>query len=259
MRRSATEPIALYVRIASILKGRILRGDWPAGTQVPGVDQLSASYKVARATARQALQLLVAEHLISSQRGRGSHVIYERPPLQDIDAGLFRVFTAPSAGHRITVLSRAHRVALPADLLGHGVAFDAYTLVRKVHAQDGLPYGYFEVYIPREIFARFPKGADARHKVVTLLKDAGVQLSKGRETLTLHSADWDEARHLECQMAMPVARMVRTITDRSRRVVYAARNIYRGDRFRQERDVAGYFHSQKAQKTGEAQAHVHPA
>lgn len=246
MQRSTTPPsnesIAIYIRIASVLKGRILNGEWPAGTQVPGVEQLSKTYGVARATARQALQRLVAEGLISSERGRGSHVSYQAPPAQDIEDGLFRALTPLAGDHRIRLLSREHGATLPAGLVEGASDRDPYVKITKVHLQGGLPYGYFEVFVADEVYRQLPPGADERNKIIMLMIDAGVPAASGEETLTAHGADWEQAQHLDYQMAMPVIRITRVLRDHAGRVLYAAVNNYRGDRFRQHRKFVGYFH-----------------
>ncbi|MGE0798008.1 MAG: GntR family transcriptional regulator [Lautropia sp.] len=245
MATAPVDPIALYIRIASILRGRILKGDWPAGTLVPGIDRLRAQYKVARATARQALQLLVAEGLITSERGRGSYVIYRPPPSQEIEDGLFRVFTPMGSDHRIEVLSSERPVAIPTCLLGGGNPGDSYVRIRKIHHQGGLPYGYFEVFVASDIYDRFPPGADAERKIIMLMSESAIPVATGRESLTLHGADWEEAQYLGYTMGMPIARISRTLLDSERRVIYAAINNYRGDRFHQRRQFAGYVYAEQ--------------
>ncbi|HEY9279188.1 MAG TPA: GntR family transcriptional regulator [Eoetvoesiella sp.] len=239
-----SDPIALYVRIASILKGRILNGDWPAGTRLPGVGELSETYNVARATARQALQRLVTEGLISSQRGKGSFVTYRPLPAQEIEDGLFRVFTPHAEGHEIRILSRESAVKLPSLLHCNGKPAASYTKIRKIHLQGGIPYGYFEVFIATDVYARFPDRADEQRKTIMLMVDAGIQVTTGQETLTMHGADWEEAQQLDYQIAMPVARITRIMMDRTRQILYAAVNNYRGDRFQQHRKFVGYFHEE---------------
>ena len=256
--RAGSEPIARYVRIASILKGRIVRGDWPRGTLVPGVDQLAETYGVARATARQALQSLVAEGLIVSERGRGSSVVYVPPRRAELDGNLLFVLTPPPPGHRITVLERRHGVSLNTALFQPGKAAPAYTLIRKVHSQDGEPFGYFEVFIASDLYARLPRGADNHQKLALLLVAEGVAMGRGQDVLTIESADWDEAGYLGVSMASPIARIVRTRVDRARRIVYAANNIYRGDRFKQTRGVANYHYQTEGDLQPDQRGHGHP-
>lgn len=252
------EAIALYVRIASILKGRIVRGDWPHGAVVPGVDQLSRTYSVARATARQALQALVAEGLIVSERGRGSRVSYVKPPMSEIDGGLFQVLAPEPKGHRIVILERRHHVPLNTALFKVGVPYESYTLIRKVHLLDGIPYGYYEVSIASELYERLPAGADGRQKLARLLASIGVEMAKGEDVLTVDSADWEEAVHLRYPMASPIARVVRVMTDRSGRIAYAANNIYRGDKFKQTRAVSGYLYVPDESTSSQTRRNVNP-
>lgn len=256
--KGANETIALYVRIASILKGRIVRGDWPRGALVPGVDQLSRTYGVARATARQALQALVAEGLIVSERGRGSTVAYVKPPVSEVDGGLFHTLAPEPKGHKIVILERRHRVTLNTALFKTGLPYESYTLIRKVHLMEGVPYGYYEVYIASELYERLPAGSDSRQKLARLLASTGVEMTKGEDILTVDSADWEEATNLQYPMASPIARIVRVMTDRSKRIAYAANNIYRGDKFKQTRAVSGYLYVPDKSIPKETRKNVNP-
>jgi GntR family transcriptional regulator len=250
--RQGPEPIALYVRIASVLRGRILRGEWKPGHRLPGINELTQTYGVARATAAQALRALVAEGMIASQRGRGSHVIHRIVPPEESDTGLFHAVAPTPPEHRITIIERKPEVALPAPLLIDGTPFESYMLIRKIHSLRDLPYGYFEAYVPSSYHARFPPKADAREKLFFLLGQAGLVASRRREILTVHSADWLEASHLQGEMAMPIARVLRVVLDQEGRIAYAANNIYRGDRFRQDRTIVGALMEESRASKGEA-------
>jgi len=233
------DAIALNVRIASILRDRIVRGEWAHGAVIPGINDLAAAYRVARSTARQALQRLVKDGLIVSERGRGSRVIHRAPPFETSDAGLVQALEPGGPGHAIRVLERTHGLALPALLRPEGRPHDGYTRVCKVHSQAGRPYGYFEGYVATEHYRRFPARADEREKLLHLLCRSGMRIVRRREVLTIRSADWREAGLLQGAMAMPVARVLRTLIDDRRRIAYAADNLYRGDTFRLDRAVDG--------------------
>ncbi|NLA17262.1 GntR family transcriptional regulator [Burkholderia cepacia] len=66
--------VALYARIASLLRGRIHQGEWKRGDQLPPIPELCAFYQAGTITVRQALAELSAEGLVSSARGRGTFV-----------------------------------------------------------------------------------------------------------------------------------------------------------------------------------------
>lgn len=119
-----------------------------------------------------------------------------------------------------------------------------YMHIRKVHLQDGLPYGAFDLYLDADTYARFPAGADSADKIFVLMhRHAGIRAARGRESLLVEPADWDEARLLDYQVGMPIARVIRIIFDAAGKVVYAASNAYRGDRFRQDRTITSYLYS----------------
>ncbi|MEU5240961.1 winged helix-turn-helix domain-containing protein [Streptomyces lydicus] len=66
--------VYLYQQIAAELREQIRSGALPAGSRVPTVRQLMASYGVAMATARHGLQELIDEQLIYTVHGLGTFV-----------------------------------------------------------------------------------------------------------------------------------------------------------------------------------------
>ena len=61
----------VYRRIADELRAAILDGSYRPGDQLPGENQLMETYKVARATARQGLSVLINEGLAVPRAGAG--------------------------------------------------------------------------------------------------------------------------------------------------------------------------------------------
>src|SRR3954464_564115 len=66
--------VARYVQLATLFRRNIESGHWPAGDQIPTVDELAAQHGVARATIRQALGILESDALISRFRAKGTFV-----------------------------------------------------------------------------------------------------------------------------------------------------------------------------------------
>ena len=67
-------PVPRYAQLADVLRGRIARGQWRTGDQLPTLDELTQEFDVARVTVRQAIELLAREGLLSAQQGRGTFV-----------------------------------------------------------------------------------------------------------------------------------------------------------------------------------------
>ena len=64
----------LYVQMLSILKGKIDKGEWSTGAQIPTEDELCRSYEVSKATVRIAVSELVREGYLKRWQGKGTFV-----------------------------------------------------------------------------------------------------------------------------------------------------------------------------------------
>lgn len=226
------EGVTRYRQLASVLRHRISSGEFPLGHQLPTVDSLAQTYGIAKVTVRQAFALLVEEGLISSQRGRGTHVIQAAPVPDERLRAAINDASVDAAGLQIQVLEQ-HRVqSLPPALAWHGTPQDRYVRVRKLHLHDGQPFCLIDMYVWAPVFDRFPAGGERTRKLLHLLREAeGERLGDIHQTLTVEPADFEQSRHLAYPFGSPVAKMVRTITDVQGRVLMAGLFWYRGDRF----------------------------
>lgn len=234
---------ALYAQLASVLRSRVLSGEWATGEPIPSIDELCSSYGLGRITVRQALQILADEGLVSSQRGRRTFVTYTHEgggakPLFSSIASLDK--RVPN--YRIRVLSRQRAKGLPPGRWEVGREEGPYVHIRKVDQDGDQPYGLSSIYVADDVYKRFPKDAEGSAKLAQLaLKYAKPALTVARERLTVEPADFDAATALAYPMAAPVARAERVFCDSNDRVIYYGVTIYRGDRFGLERDVTAYL------------------
>ena len=70
----------LYVQLSTILKGKIVSGEYAPGSFLPTENDLSASFGVSRVTVRNALDLLEKQNLVVKKKGSGTYI---KPPLID--------------------------------------------------------------------------------------------------------------------------------------------------------------------------------
>lgn len=224
--------VTRYRQLASVLRHKIVSGEYPVGHQLPTVEHLAQTYGIAKVTVRQAYALLTEEGLISSQRGRGTHVIMApsgpgegmRSAINDVSVG--------ASDLEIRILEKRKGVSLPPGLATCGVLMDRYVMLRKLHVHDGVPFCLIDLYVAEPVFARFSRGAEQHHKIAHLLRQQlGDRLGMMRQTMTVEPADAMLARALDYAFAAPVARMVRTTLDVDGNVLTAGRFWYRGDRF----------------------------
>jgi len=66
----------LYVQVYSIIKDKIEKGDWPAGSQISTEDELCKTYDVSKATIRIAIAELVRSGHLIRRQGKGTFVTY---------------------------------------------------------------------------------------------------------------------------------------------------------------------------------------
>jgi GntR family transcriptional regulator len=114
----------IYRRIADGLRSRILAGELRDGDRLPGENTLMAEHAIARATARQALAVLINEGLAVPKRGSGVYV---------------RLFK-PIRRHGSRRLSREQwgqgRAIWDADARGRPFTVDEVEIIRQPAASD---------------------------------------------------------------------------------------------------------------------------
>jgi GntR family transcriptional regulator len=234
---------ALYAQLASVLRSRVLSGEWAAGESIPSIDDLCATYGLGRITVRQALQILADEDLVASQRGRRTYVTYapedaHAKPLFSSIAGVDQ----HTPNYTIRILARTRAKELPAGRWQIGKDQGPYMHFRKIDQDGEQPYGLSSVYVAEDVYKRFPKGAENSAKLAQLaLKYADPKLVSARERLTVQPADYEVSNALGYPMAAPIARAERVFCDTNDRVIYYGVSNYRGDRFGLERDMTEYL------------------
>ena len=235
-----------YAQLASVLRSRIVSGEWANGTALPSIEELCSCYSLGRVTVRQALSILAKEGLLSSQRGRLTHVTHMSAGVPS--APLFMSLASPQTQaphYSVQLLSRDNVQELPPARWQVGSSKGPYVYLRKLDKEAGQSYGLSSVYLLEDVYKRFPKGAEESAKIAQLLlKYARRRISKARERLTVQPVDFEAATALGYPMAAPAARAERVFCDKSDRVIMYSVSIYRGDRFGMERDLMDFLRSE---------------
>lgn len=237
---------ALYAQLASLLRSRILSGEWAYGEAFPTLEELGNLYKLGRVTVRQALQILASEGLISSQRGRRTSVTY--PPAGEEEARMVQPVVSYMASvekhqpdFNIILLSRERVAGLPRGRWELGRDEGPYMHIRKLDRDGELAYGIASVHVAENVYRRFPKGAEGRQKLAQLVRKYGQPISLALERITVLPTDFEAAAALDYPMSAPSAKAERVVCDASGRIIYLATSVYRGDRFGVERNLLDHF------------------
>jgi GntR family transcriptional regulator len=223
--------VARYIQLATLFRRRIESGVWPAGSQIPTIDELVVTCGVARATVRQALGVLEEEGLLARYRAKGTFVL-ERPR-----EGLWCEVTTDWQG---LLISRADAVI---KVIGDGTVTEppyvphpigqlskSYRHLRRQHWRNNRPFLLADVYIDAALAKKLPKAAFTSQTAMRLAASLpGVEVSDARQTLTVGGADIETAAMLEIPLNAPIAHVHRSAVDQHDRLVLIASGIYRGD------------------------------
>lgn len=229
--------VAQYQRLASLLRHRIAKGEYPLGSQLPPITQLADDLAVAVVSVRQAYELLSREGLIRSQRGVGTHVAALPATTGEIDLAINDVFASPQE-LAFEILEIGRRTQVPQELLGpEDRAAGDHVCVRKLHTYSGEPFCYVEIYMPAEVYESLPQGVAKKRKLLGAIIDTlGARCKRVRQRTTVMPADFPVCDMLKIPFASPVAKMSRRLLDGKGNVLYAGVTWYRGDRFVSEMD-----------------------
>lgn len=152
----------LSTRLAEVLRGRIMRGDYRPGGRIDTEAELSATFGLSRTTVRAAIRALVDEGYLRSRQGSGTYVA-DDPPRQlpnsasvgPVLHGFLDDLYAESAWARelSVTLGKVPAPADVAELLQRpaGSLVEGYFHVR---GRANEPYGYGEDYFSDEVSDR---------------------------------------------------------------------------------------------------------
>lgn len=226
--------VARYLQLATLFRHRVEQGAWPAGKQIPTVDELAAECGVARATIRQALDQLAQEGLIERFRAKGTFVRATPPDRLWCDVetdwnGLLR----SREGAEIEILSDHPNQDGSVAPVHAGHPAPSYRHLRRRHWRNGQPFLLADVWMDDRLSAKVTAEDLVTKTSLKLVAGLpGVTIAEARQTLTIGSADVETAAALHLPLNAPVAHVHRTAMDPEGTTLLIANGIYRGDMVR---------------------------
>lgn len=230
-RQQKRNGIAIYRRIAGVLRRRLASGEWQTGDRLPPLDALVSEFKAGRVTVRHALDLLADEGLIARHRDRrGSSVI--REPL---DRRWFTLAFNPAELETHSSLTVSLVDSQPWDRPlparpDEGKPSAAYQRVVHLHRHKDFPHpvGLTDLLIDRDLYRAMGNPKSDR-PVLERLALSNADIRTIQQTLTIGEADVELARHLQVHEAAPTAELRRIIRDRDGRIIYFGHLYFRGE------------------------------
>jgi GntR family transcriptional regulator len=223
--------VARYIQLASLFRRRIASGQWPLGQRIPTVEELAAQCGVARATIRQALDILESERLIDRYRAKGTFVVRRPQPQLWCEVATDWSGLLMSREDAIIELHGDERGKQPAQVPHPiGTLAPSYRHLRRRHLRQGSPFLLADLYIDERLSSRIPKKALTSKTALRLIADIpGLAIKDARQTLTIGTADVETAQQLDLPLNAPVAFVHRSVVDQSGCLVFIGEGIYRGD------------------------------
>jgi GntR family transcriptional regulator len=236
----------VFKQIADGLRTAILSGELEPGARLPSEQQLIDSYRVARGTIRDAVDVLRSEGLVRTEHGRGTFV-RDRPPVRRLAhdrfarrrrergrAAYLAELEAEGRRPEVQVLEIARTKAPDEVAVWLQLAIGADVLVRRRrYLADGEPMELATSYIPWELAEGTPmiEPNTGPGGVYARLEERGHELKRFSEEVAARMPTSDEVRALVLEPGVPVIRLVRVAYDTDERPVEACDTVMAADRY----------------------------
>lgn len=238
---------ARYNEIADDLRRRIIQGEWPPGTNLPGYSGLTEHYKAGRGVISAALQVLEGEGHISVRK-RGGITVRERGQRRRVQRGAL-ITRDPARGYVMPAASRPDEpwqvhgrprrdtVAIPqrpAELLGVEEGTPVLRRRRVTSPTGEPPFQLVDTWIHPDAVADAPQVAEINTGpggYLDRLEEAGHGPLSWPQYTRVRMPLPEEARAIEMPTSMPVMEVARVGTSATtRRPVEVTVCVIPGDR-----------------------------
>lgn len=221
----------LYHQVASVLRQRVLDGDYPPGFRLPPEDVLADEFQVSRATLRQAVGELVQSGMIARRQGRGTFVLDDpRASLGQVFRGTIAELLSEVRRSKVRDIEIERRVPIPSRIAAElELASASATIVRRVRLWDGQPFAYTVNYLPDDVGERLTKSQLRSQSLMALLESNGIVADSARQTIRATLADITTSNALGIPLGEPVLAVERRLLDAGGRPISFVVSSYRGD------------------------------
>ena len=185
LRRDGTP---LYLKVAEVMRQRIMRDVWKTGTRLPTIDQLMEEFGVARITVRDAVKILESEGLVEPRRGRGTTVLPHQSPRRPLSVvtSLAELVDLYRGDVPDLVSLDDSETDLP-DGVTIGRPAEKYHRLRRMHSRDGVRYCVITLYLAKDIFSRHETAFRTQLALPVLFDSPDLNVKIARQTLTVRA------------------------------------------------------------------------
>lgn len=243
-------PTPLYHQVQMLLTDRIRRGDFPAGSILPGEHQIAHLLGASRITVKRAMNELAAAGLVTRHRGRGT-VVAPLASLPVVTGAFDTLIDSLRVMGLETQLELLETSTLLADdatarALGLAPGQEVQRIVR-LRRLSGAPFSYLVSWLPLSVAGGYAEQDLATRSMLSLLDQAGATPDEAELWITAVAAEPVVAGALNVSLGAPLLRIERIMRKADGTVVQLIHAHYRADRFqyhlksrRQDADAAGW-------------------
>ncbi|MEZ5207926.1 MAG: GntR family transcriptional regulator [Acidimicrobiales bacterium] len=211
-----------YQSIADTLRGRLQRGELPAGHLLPSESELSQTFGASRVTVRRALELLRADGLVDSRQGFGWFVAAD-----PVRQSLARLGTIESQLAEEGVESERRildfRFMQAPPHVGALLGADTVLRVRRLNLADAAPFALVTVWCPESYGAHLSRADVARSSFYELID---VALAGATQTIGAVAASAHDAELLGVPTGSPLLRCERVTRATDGAVVLVSEHLF---------------------------------
>ena len=226
--------IPLYRQLETIIRKRIVLGEYPPGYLLPSEAALAEKYQLSRITARQALALLEKDDLVVRKRGKGTFVAEKLPALKTsrLDGSIEDLI---AMGVKTEIKFIDASFIEPSPKVKKMLLADAreeVLRVEKIRLVDQKPFSHVVNYLPAEIGKRIDLEKIKTEPILLVLEDElGISVSNAVQTIEATIADIEIAPQLEVQVGDPLMKIERTVYGVRRKPIEFVSVLYRADKY----------------------------
>lgn len=229
----------MYMRLAHRLRQQIVDGDIAAGEALPSERELCAIMQASRVTVRKAIELLIAEGLLSRKQGSGTYVT----PRIQAPGSFLSSFSedAEARGEATETLWMMRVVAAATDEEAKMLELPpggAVARLSRVRMAGGEPLAIENAVVPVEMI---PPIEELGASLYQALDQRGNRPVTGQQKIRAALAGPTEAGLLSIPEHSEILRIERLTRRADGRPVELTRSAYRGDRYEFVSELRGPF------------------
>ena len=225
--------IPLYYQLETILRKKIVSGDYATEAPLPSEDAIADEYRVSRITVRQALASLEKEGLVVRLRGKGTFVSKE---IQGIERPRFTgtIEDLILMGLRTSTQVLDWTWIDPPEHIRKRLKLEVGKVLRieKMRRIEGAPFSHVLNYLPPAVGEKIQiETVKTKPMLMIIEEDLGFRLSEAYQTVQASIADPEIAALLEIRVGDPLLRSERTVYDVKLHPVEYVTSLYRADKY----------------------------